>query len=105
MVTTETAIDALTAALALARAEGREVRGMKSLLCDACCEGVAVRAGGFCHRCADEMSQVFDARAAEHAPAIMAEQGEPDGFAFACCAAYDDGEGAAMLAGLNPGKY
>lgn len=70
MVTTTTAIDALTAALALARAEGREVRGMKSLLCDACGEGVAVRAGGYCHRCADEMTEHFDARAAEHSAAI-----------------------------------
>jgi len=104
MVTTTTAIDALSLALALARAEGREVRGMKSLLCDACGEGVGVRAGGYCHRCADEMEQVFDARATEHAPFIAAEQGEPDGFAAHCAAAYDDAEGAAMLAGLHPGK-
>lgn len=102
MVTTETAIDALAAALTLARAEGREVRGMKSLLCDACGEGVALRAGGYCHRCADEMAQVFDARAAEHAPYIAAEQGEPDGFALHCAAQCD--EGAAWAAGMLPGK-
>lgn len=101
MVTTETAIDALAAALTLARAEGREVRGMKSLLCDACGEGVALRAGGFCHRCADEMEQVFDARAAEHAPYIAAEQGEPDGFALHCAAACDDAEGSNYIAGIR----
>ena len=102
---TDLVINPLAAALSLAKSEGREVRSIKDLLCDACGEGVALRAGGFCHRCADEMTSIFDARAAEHAPAIAAAQGEPDGFALACAAAYDDPEAAAALAGTMPGKH
>ena len=102
---TDLVINPLAAALSLAKSEGREVRSIKDLLCDACGEGVALRAGGFCHRCADEMTSIFDARAAEHAPAIAAMQGEPDGFALACAAAYDDAESAAALAGMMPGKH
>jgi len=92
MVTTDTAIDALSAALALARAEGREIRGMKSLLCDACGEAVALRAGGFCHRCADEMNSVYDARR------------EADRDAYDC-AMHDDPEAVAVLAGINTAKF
>ena len=103
MITATTAVDALSLALAAARRDGIEVRSIKDLLCDGC--GVAVgMVHGLCHRCNDEMALHFDARAAEHAPYIAAAQGEPDGFALACCAAYDDPEGAAMLAGMNPGK-
>mgnify|MGYP000567812637 FL=1 len=54
--------------------------------------------------CSAELSQVFDARAAEHSAAIMEEQGEPDGFAAHCAAQYDDAEGAAWVAGMAPGK-
>ena len=92
MVSTDTAIDALAAALKLARAEGREVRGMKSLLCDACGEGVALRAGGFCHRCADELNAVYDARREADRDAYDAAQ-------------YDDPEAVAMLGGHHPGKF
>ncbi len=103
MITTATAVDALALALAAARRDGIEVRSIKDLMCDGCSVAVAM-VHGYCFACSAELSQVFDARAAEHAPYIAAEQGEPDGFAAACCAAYDDAEGAAMLAGLNPGK-
>ncbi len=91
MVSTDTAIDALSAALALARAEGREVHSMRDLLCVACGEGAALRAGGLCCRCGDEMSAHYDARR------------EADRDAYDC-AMHDDPEAVAMLAGLNPGK-
>jgi hypothetical protein len=104
MITTTTAVNALALALAAARRDGIEVRSIKDLMCDGC--GVAVgMVHGLCHRCNDEMALHYDTRAAEHAPVIAAAQGEPDGFALACCAAYDDAEGVAMLGGYHPGKH
>ena len=102
MISTTTALDALSAALVVARRNGREVRSIKDLLCDACGVAVALR-GDYCHACADEMNAMHDATREAHALALLSQE-EPDGFAAQCSAAYDDAEGAAMLAGMNPGK-
>lgn len=99
MVTTVTALDALSLALAVARSERREVHSLKDLLCDACGCGVAVRAGGYCHRCADEMDEQFAARAAEHHPAVV--DGQSDEGAEYIAAMYDDAETASYLAGIR----
>lgn len=93
MSTTHTAAAALDNALALARLEGRPVRSIKDLLCDACGEAVALRAGGYCHRCADDLTAHYDARRAA----------ADDGAAY-LAAAYDDPETCAHAAGLHPGK-
>ena len=101
MITTTTALDALSAALAVARRNGREVRSIKDLLCDACGVAVALR-GDYCHACADSLDNHYDATAEAHSMSTDDDGGE--GFALHCAAAYDDAEGAAMLAGTNPGK-
>lgn len=98
---TDLVLNPLAAAFALATAEGRTARSIKDLLCDACGEGVALRSGGFCHRCADEMNTHYDATREAHA---MSTDDAGDGFALHCAAAYDDAEGAAALAGMMPGK-
>lgn len=69
---TDLVLSPLAAALALANAEGREARSIKDLLCDACGEGVALRAGGFCHACADCLAAHHDATAEAHAAAMVA---------------------------------
>lgn len=101
MITATTAVDALALALAAARRDGIEVRSIKDLLCDGCGTAVAL-VHGLCHRCNDEMRAHYIARDTFAADAATEEEG--DGFALACAAAYDDAEGAAMLAGMNPGK-
>lgn len=88
---TDLVLNPLAAALAFARSEGREVRSIKDLLCDACGEGVALRSGALCHRCADEMTAHYDARNAA----------ERDAYDAARC---DDPEAVAALAGMMPGK-
>lgn len=103
-MTTDTAVNALSLALSAARAEGRTVRSIKDLLCDACGAAAAMREG-LCHRCNDEAAAHYAARSAEVLPAVMLSQVEPDGFALDCAAAYDDAEAAAALAGTMPGKH
>jgi len=77
MVTTDTAVTALAAALAVARAEGREVRSLKDLLCDCCGDAVALCAGGYCHACTAEMNLHAEARADEnHAAVVEGQSGE-----------------------------
>jgi hypothetical protein len=70
MITTTTAVDALALALAAARRDGIEVRSIKDLLCDACGDAVALRAG-YCHACADELAAHHDATATAHAAATV----------------------------------
>ena len=93
MSTTHTAAAALDTALALARLEGRPVRSIKDLLCDACGDAVALRSGGYCHRCADDLTAHYDARRAA----------ADDGAAYLALS-YDDPEAAAWAAGMHPGK-
>lgn len=95
MVTTDTAVDALSAALNLARAEGRIVHSMKDLLCDACGEGAALRAGGFCHRCADEMGVHHAARAEADAAAMLELLDDPARFLVG------DDEGELLARGIR----
>ncbi len=89
---TDLILNPLAAALALAKSEGRPVRSVKDLLCDGCGEGVALRAGGLCCRCSDEMNSVYDARR------------EADRDAYDC-AMHDDPEAVAVLAGINTAKF
>jgi hypothetical protein len=70
--TSNTAVTALDAALSLARAEGRAVRSIKDLLCDACGEAVALAPGGFCHACAACLAAHHDETAQAHAAAVVA---------------------------------
>jgi len=106
-VTTETAVSALAAALAVARAEGRPVRSMRDLLCDACGEGVALRPDGLCCRCDDERREHYDATAADHCMSLAeldAMRDPADGAEY-LAAQYDDAEAAAGLAGIETAKF
>ena len=100
-MTSDTAATALALALAAARAEGREVRSIKDLLCDGCGEAAAMREG-LCHRCADEMTAHYAARSA-FITEERAASGE--GGAEYLAAMYDDAESAAGLAGMMPDKH
>lgn len=66
-----TTVNALDTALRIARAEGRTVRSIKDLLCDACGEAVALAPGGFCHACAACLAAHHDATAEAHAAAMV----------------------------------
>lgn len=69
---TDAILSPIAAALALATSEGREVRSIKDLLCDACGEAVALAPGGFCHACAACLAAHHDETAAAHAAAVVA---------------------------------
>ena len=91
MITTTTALDALSAALAVARRNGREVRSIKDLLCDACGVAVALR-GDYCHACADSLNDHYDATAAAHSMST-----DDDGARYGC----GDAEGENYLSGIR----
>lgn len=91
MITTTTALDALSAALAVARRNGREVRSIKDLLCDACGVAVALR-GDYCHACADGLNTHYADTAAAHSMST-----DDDGVRFGC----GDAEGENYLAGIR----
>lgn len=93
---------ALATAHAIATSEGREVHSIKDLVCSAGCDAFAVR-GGLCLKCDAEVGAHYVDTIEAHSMITDDDGGE--GFALHCAAAYDDAEGAAMLAGLNPGKY
>lgn len=91
MITTTTALDALSAALAVARRNGREVRSIKDLLCDACGVAVALR-GDYCHACADSLNDHYDATADAHSMST-----DDDGARFG----FGDAEGENYLSGIR----
>jgi len=90
-MTTDTAITALSLALAAARRDGIAVRSIKDLLCDGCGVAVALRAG-YCHACADGLNVHYIDTAAAHSMST-----DDDGVRFGC----GDAEGENYLAGLR----
>jgi hypothetical protein len=112
-MTTDTAVNALSLALAAARRDGIEVRSIKDLLCDGCGTAVAL-VHGLCHRCNDEMREHYSARDTFPAddsaddpatlPFVVFDGEGPGaewGGAEHCAAAHDDPEGANYLAGIR----
>lgn len=97
-MTPETAASALSLAHAAALREGREVRSIKDLLCDACGVAVALR-DGLCIACSDSLSAHYDATTAQHSAST--DDTGADGFALHCAAACDDAEGSNFLAGIR----
>lgn len=103
-MTLDTATNALALAHAAALREGREVRSIRDLICIGCGVAVALR-GDLCIACDGDVANHYDTkRAGETAEDFAALDAALSAAAEHTAASYDDPEGAAMLAGLNPGK-
>lgn len=85
-----TTVNALDTALRIARAEGRTVRSIKDLLCDACGDAAALAPGGYCHACAAELAAHYDTTREAHSMAAADEAGSVDLSRW--CVGDDEGE-------------
>lgn len=96
---TDLSLNALAAAHATALREGRTIRSIKDLLCDACGVALATR-DAYCAACNAGLAEHYDATAAAHSMSTDDGAGS-EGFALHCAAACDDAEGSNFLAGLR----